>query len=289
MSPFPICYQPLSRWNAIAAFFSVLLTQPAWALEVLVNPSNPQLGDTLSAVIQLEDPTSGASVQLNGKTYPAFPLSPGRYRALLPTTPLDQPGTLTLQVQGDGERRNLTLPLRDRAFPTQRIRISGGGSNATEGELSRVATFKALVTPEKFWNGAFLRPTTGRVSTIFGVRRYYNGVLAQDYYHRGVDYAASAGTAVIAPASGRIALVGKEAEGFRLHGNTIGIDHGQGVLSIFLHLSKIYFKEGDFVRAGQPMGAVGSSGASTGSHLHWGLYVHGQAIDPVPWREQGFE
>ncbi|MDY6782306.1 MAG: M23 family metallopeptidase [Cyanobacteriota bacterium] len=273
----------------MTAFFAVLVAQPASALQVSLNPSNPQLGDTLSAVIQLDDPDSEASVAANGKTYPIFPLGPNRYRALIPTTPLDRPGTLTLQVGGDGETRNLNLQLRDRTFPTQRIRLAGGGSNATEVELSRVAAFKTLVTPEKFWNGAFLRPTTGRVSTIFGVRRYYNGVFAQDYYHRGVDYAASTGTAVIAPAAGRIALVGKEAEGFRVHGNTIGIDHGQGVLSIFLHLSKIYFREGDVVRAGQPIGAVGSTGSSTGPHLHWGLYVHGNAIDPVPWRERGFE
>jgi murein DD-endopeptidase MepM/ murein hydrolase activator NlpD len=93
----------------------------------------------------------------------------------------------------------------------------------------------------------------------------------------------------VAPAAGRIALVGREAEGFEIHGDTVGIDHGQGVTSIYLHLSRIDVQEGDMVQAGQVIGAVGSTGASTGPHLHWGLYVHGQSIDPVPWRYEGVE
>jgi murein DD-endopeptidase MepM/ murein hydrolase activator NlpD len=79
------------------------------------------------------------------------------------------------------------------------------------------------------------------------------------------------------------------AEGFELHGNTIGIDHGQGVLSIMIHLSRIDVQEGQRVEAGQVIGAVGSTGASTGPHLHWGLYVHGLSVDPEPWRQRGFD
>ncbi|MDR9402283.1 MAG: M23 family metallopeptidase, partial [Halothece sp. Uz-M2-17] len=100
---------------------------------------------------------------------------------------------------------------------------------------------------------------------------------------------AGTGSPVVAPASGTVALVGKESEGFRVHGNTVGIDHGQGVLSIFLHLNDINVQEGDRVTAGQKIGTVGSTGASTGPHLHWGLYVNGQAIDPAPWRFQGIQ
>ena len=153
-----------------------------------------------------------------------------------------------------------------------------------EHELKRVAAFKVLQTPEKYWNGVFLKPNAGRMSTTYGVRRYYNGKFAKDYYHRGLDYAGAAGSPVIAPASGRVALVGRVYQGFRVHGNVVGIDHGQGVNSIFMHLSRINVKEGDFVKAGQLIGAVGSTGASTGPHLHWGLYVNGQSVDPTPWR-----
>ena len=134
-----------------------------------------------------------------------------------------------------------------------------------------------------------MRPSQGRVSSIYGVRRYYNGVFAQNYYHRGVDYAAPNGSPVVAPAAGRVTLVGRVSDGFRLNGNTIGVDHGQGVVSVFIHLSRIDVREGDFVQAGQLIGGIGSTGFATGPNLHWGLYVNGVSVDPVPWRYDGFE
>ncbi len=269
------------------------LAAPARSLQVQIEPSNPKLGDTLSVTVQLDNPATNVTpkVTFRQKNYPAYSIGPKRFRTLLPTTPLDRPGALNIQVAGDGEVRNLAIRLSGRSFPTQRIWLPPGksGLSATPHERSRVDAFKQLVTPQKFWQGKFIRPNGGAVSTVFGVRRYYNGKFAQNYYHRGVDYAGGQGSAVVAPAAGRIALVGRTSEGFRLHGNTIGIDHGQGVLSIFIHLSRIHVREGDMVRAGQHIGAVGSTGISTGPHLHWGLYVHGQAVDPVPWRFKGFD
>lgn len=292
----PHSFSPLSSVKGVLTTLTIgmttgigLVCQPVFALQVLVTPENPQLGDTISVVIQTDTTDSEPTVSLGQQTYPAFAMGSNRYRALLPTTPLDKPGNLPIRVTGDGETKNIALTLQNRSFPTQRIWLQGGGSDATELELSRVAAFKQLVTPQKFWNGEFLKPSSGSVSTVFGVRRYYNGVWAEDYYHRGVDYAAGTGSPIIAPAAGRVALIGREAEGFRVHGNTVGIDHGQGVLSIMLHMNQIDVQEGDFVQAGQRIGTVGSTGASTGAHLHWGLYVHGQAIDPVPWRFQGID
>lgn len=264
---------------------------PVQALQVVVTPANPQLGDTLSVIIQV-DGNGGETpkVSLQQKNYPAFPIGNGRFRALLPTTPLEKPGARLLQVAGDGQVQKLSVQVRDRDFPTQSIWLPPGkDTEGTDAEFDRVDAFKALVTPEKFWDGKLLRPNSGEITTIYGVRRYYNGVFAQDYYHRGVDYAGAYGSPVVAPAAGRVSLVGRESQGFKIHGNVVGIDHGQGVASILMHLSRIDVKEGDVVKAGQVIGALGSTGASTGPHLHWGLYVHGQSVDPVPWRLQGVE
>ena len=264
---------------------------PVQALQVVVTPTNPQLGDTLSVIIQV-DGNGGETpqVSLQQKNYPAFPIGNSRFRALLPTTPLEKPGTRLLQVAGDGQVQKLSVQVRDRDFPTQSIWLPPGkDEEGTDAEFDRVDAFKALVTPEKFWDGKLLRPNSGEITTIYGVRRYYNGVFAQDYYHRGVDYAGAYGSPVVAPAAGRVSLVGRESQGFKIHGNVVGIDHGQGVASILMHLSRIDVKEGDVVKAGQVIGALGSTGASTGPHLHWGLYVHGQSVDPVPWRLQGVE
>ncbi|MEG4012276.1 MULTISPECIES: M23 family metallopeptidase [unclassified Microcoleus] len=264
---------------------------PVQALQVVVTPQNPELGDTLSVMIQVdgnggETPT----VSLQQKNYPAFPMGNGRFRALLPTTPVEKPGARVLEVAGDGQTQKLNVQVRDRNFPTQSIWLPPGkDEEGTDAEFDPVDAFKALVTPEKFWNGKLLRPNSGEVTTIYGVQRYYNGVFAKDYYHRGVDYGGAYGSPVVAPAAGRVSLVGRESQGFKIHGNVVGIDHGQGVASILMHLSRIDVKEGDFVKAGQVIGALGSTGAATGPHLHWGLYVHGQSVDPVPWRLQGIE
>ena len=264
---------------------------PVQALQVVLTPANPQLGDTLSVIIQV-DGNGGETpkVSLQQKNYPAFAIGNGRFRALLPTTPLEKPGARLLQVAGDGQVQKLSVQVRDRDFPTQSIWLPPGkDTEGTDAEFDRVDAFKALVTPEKFWDGKLLRPNSGEITTVYGVRRYYNGVFAQDYYHRGVDYAGAYGSPVVAPAAGRVSLVGRESQGFKIHGNVVGIDHGQGVASILMHLSRIDVKEGDVVKAGQVIGALGSTGASTGPHLHWGLYVHGQSVDPVPWRLQGVE
>lgn len=270
---------------------SLVLAQRANAYDVILSPTSPQLGDTISVIVQVSPGSAPPIVTVNnGTRYPVFPLSGNRFRALVPTSPLNAPGPLTIQVVGEGGNRNLAVDLRNRTFPVQRITLPPGQSSlGTDYEFARVAAFREVVTPERFWSGAMVRPNPGRVSTVYGVRRYYNGVFAQDYYHRGVDYAAPTGSPVASPAAGRIVLVGRVSDGFELHGNTIGIDHGQGVLSIMIHLSRIDVTEGDFVQAGQVIGAVGSTGASTGPHLHWGLYVNGISVDPVPWRERGFE
>ena len=263
---------------------------PAKALEVQIMPKNPQLGDTISVLIEADaqKSLSNPTVTVGEKTYPAFEIAPRQYRSFIPTTPLEKAGVRTIKVSEEGQEQKLSVQVRDRKFPVQRITLPPGkaGVDATEYELKRVAEFKALQTPEKYWNGVFLTPNAGRTSTRYGVRRYYNGVFANDYYHRGQDYAGAAGSSVTAPAAGRVALVGTVSQGFRVHGNVIGIDHGQGVVSIFMHLSRINVQEGDFVKAGQKIGAVGSTGASTGPHLHWGLYVNGQSIDPLPWKSQ---
>lgn len=271
------------------ATIPVAVGAPVAAIQVRVTPANPQLGDTLSVIIE-SDNSNNPTVRLQQKTYPAFEIAPNRFRALLPTTPLQKPGKRQFQVRAGSEVRNMVVMVRDRTFPVQRINLPPGksGLKATQLELNRVAAFKALVTPQKFWNGSFIKPNKGSITTIYGVRRYYNGKFANDYYHRGVDYAGAVGSPVVAAAAGKVALVGRVSQGFRVHGNIVGIDHGQGVTSTYLHLSRINVKEGDFVKAGQVIGAVGATGAVTGPHLHWGLYVHGESVDPAPWRNQGF-
>jgi murein DD-endopeptidase MepM/ murein hydrolase activator NlpD len=269
------------------AALPIALASPVNALQVQMNPQTPRLGDTISVVISLDNPASGSNVTVNSgkETYTAYEVAPNRYRAFIPTTPLEKPGGRTVIITGGGETKKIPIEVKSRSFKIQRINLPPGkaGVSATKLELQRATEFRAVRTPEKFWNGVFIKPNNGRMSTPYGVRRYYNGVFANDYYHRGLDFAGASGSAVIAPAPGRVVLVGTVKEGFRVHGNVIGVDHGQGVSSIFMHLKNILVKEGDVVKPGQKIGTVGTTGASTGPHLHWGLYVNGKSIDPIPW------
>jgi murein DD-endopeptidase MepM/ murein hydrolase activator NlpD len=266
---------------------SVLPPAAPLSPSISVTPQKPRLGDTLSVMINGAEGIPAPNVLLDGKPYPSFPIGNNRYRALLPTTPLDRPGTMTIQVEGGPSQ---SLKLANRNFPTQRIWLPPGqDGNVSDAEYDRVDAFKQVLTPEKYWNGPMQRPNRGEITSVYGVRRYYNGEFAQDYYHRGVDYGGATGSPIVAAAAGRVALVGHEKDGFEVHGNCVGLNHGQGVTSIYIHMSKVMVQNGDYVQAGQQIGTLGSTGAATGPHLHWGLFVHGKAVDPVPWRETGFE
>ncbi|HEY9656287.1 MAG TPA: M23 family metallopeptidase, partial [Crinalium sp.] len=217
---------------AMLAIGAVVLAaiNPATALLVQVTPSQPQLGDTLTVTIGSTAASTAPTVSLGNRTYPAFPVGNDRFRALVPTTPLDKPGALKLRVSDSNETKELALQLRGRKFPTQSIWLPPGkDQDLSDFEFDRVDAFKKIVTPQKMWSGSFRKPNNGPITTVYGVRRYYNGKFANDYYHRGVDYAGAYGSPIIAPAAGRVALVGQEAKGFVIHGNCVGIDHGLGV------------------------------------------------------------
>jgi murein DD-endopeptidase MepM/ murein hydrolase activator NlpD len=280
----------LPRW-ILAAPLSAIATLPAIAIEVYVSPTSPQLGDTITLLITSEAETA-PTISTTDQDYPSFPVGVHRYRALIPTTPLEAPGTRSFRVTDElGDQANLNVNVRTRDFPIQHIWLSPD-VNAIEGtdyEFDRVEAFRAEVTPDRLWTGSFRAPSDGWISTPYGVRRYYNDEWADDYYHRGLDYAAEAGSPVYAAADGIVGLVDYEANGFEIHGNTIGLNHGQGVTTMYLHLSEIYVQEGDRVQAGETIGAVGSTGISTGPHLHWGFFIHGESVDPTDWQNQGIK
>ncbi|NJL97973.1 MAG: M23 family metallopeptidase [Synechococcaceae cyanobacterium SM2_3_2] len=270
---------------------AVGLEMASAAPQVRISPSEAPLGYTFVVEVTSTDPPlSDPNVVLSNPSgdpqrYPFSEMGSGRWRALLPSTPLDQPGSRSLTIEGFGQDPGpFTLSLQPRNFVTQRITLPPGSTVwASEIEWTEVNAFREQINPDKYWQGYFVRPASGPTTTPFGVRRYYDGVFAEDYYHRGLDYAGAVGSPVYAPAAGRVGLVGYESEGYQVQGNTIGIDHGQGVTSMLLHLSRIDVQEGDWVQAGQVVGGIGATGTATGPHLHWGLFIHNVAVDPIPW------
>jgi murein DD-endopeptidase MepM/ murein hydrolase activator NlpD len=121
----------------------------------------------------------------------------------------------------------------------------------------------------------FLWPANGIVSGVYGSRRYYNGKPGRPHY--GLDIAAPQGSPVMAPASGVVSLV---HDNMYFSGGTIILDHGHGISSTFIHLHKIHVKEGDKIKQGQLIADIGSTGRSTGPHLHWSMNWFGNRTDP---------
>lgn len=144
-------------------------------------------------------------------------------------------------------------------------------------ELAQIKAARAQDNSAGGWQQRFAWPATGRISTLFGSQRIYAG--EPGAYHSGIDIARPTGTPFLAPADGVVVLATPQP--FTLEGNLLMIDHGMGLNSAFMHLSRIDVRVGDRVTQGQSLGAVGSSGRATGPHLHWGLMWRGARLDPL--------
>ncbi len=144
-------------------------------------------------------------------------------------------------------------------------------------ELAQIVAARARTTETEGWRQSFAWPATGRISGLFGAQRVYKGEPGS--YHSGTDIAVPTGTIVTAPADGVVILAADHP--FTLEGNLLMLDHGMGLNSAFLHLSRIDVKAGDHVRQGQPIGAVGMTGRATGPHLHWSLRWNDAKLDPI--------
>lgn len=145
-------------------------------------------------------------------------------------------------------------------------------------ELAQINAARRGSSDAQGWRQPFLWPTTGRISTLFGSQRIYRGGEA-GAYHSGIDIAKPVGTTILAPADGIVILATDHP--FTLEGNLLLIDHGMGLNSAFMHLSRIDVHVGERVARGQPIAQSGMTGRATGPHLHWGLKWRDAKVDPL--------
>lgn len=223
--------------------------------------------------------------------YAGRDLRPTPYGTVVFGVGRDEKGPLSVQVRrADGHDDTVSITVTPRDWPVEHVNgVPPKTVNPPPEIAKRIEREQALVTAARLRDDErsdfaqpFLWPVQGRISGRFGNARVYNGQPGAG--HSGMDIAVAAGTPVKAPASGVVTFA---APDLYLTGGTLLIDHGHGVSSNFLHLSRIDVKVGDRVQQGQIVAAVGATGRATGPHLHWGMNWFDVRIDPLLVLERG--
>jgi murein DD-endopeptidase MepM/ murein hydrolase activator NlpD len=203
----------------------------------------------------------------------------GRWLALAPV-PVGAAKSVTLDVTLDGGAARYRLPVRARSFPSERLSVDPRFTRPPDSALAvRIARERglsaalgptALATP-RLWDSAFVAPRASAVTSGFGIARMFNGEVRSR--HLGTDFQGAVGDPVRVANRGVVALVGD----FYYSGRIVYVNHGDGLITAYLHMSRVLVAEGDTVERGQVIGNVGQSGRVTGPHLHWAVR-HGERL-----------
>jgi len=211
-----------------------------------------------------------------------------RFVGLVGTGAFSEPGQFMLELSVAGEPPwSQPWMLVPGEWTFEEITYTGAAaaidSDSIRQERERLEIVWNQYGQKPLWSGSFGKPLENflAISSQYGARRSYAGG-PFDHYHEGLDFSAYGGTAVLAPASGSVVL----AEPLVARGGAVIIDHGLGVFSGYYHLSEVLVEPGQNVNAGDEIGQVGSTGLSTGNHLHWDFLVGGTWVDPAAWLAQ---
>lgn len=261
----------------------------AAALAALPAGARGYIGRTLDtpvpggvAVVSLGDGGQAPRASHEGRRVLVVRDSDGQWIALVGIPLGTRPGRQSLRVQGGPAAE---FEVRAKQYAAQHITLKNRRQVTPDPDdlkriqreldlqLAAYRTYRDGVVPS---NVMLDRPVAGgRLSSPFGLRRFFNG--EERNPHSGLDFAVPAGTPVKAPAAGRVTLVGD----YFFNGKTVFIDHGQGFVSMFCHLSAIDVKAGDEVARGAVVGRVGATGRATGPHLHWNVSLNDARVDPA--------
>jgi len=260
-----------------AAVYSLLLVSAAAAQ----GPGFRLDGDLVQgALVRGTAPAGAAALTLDGAPIPMG--DDGRF--LLGLDCDATPVHFLVAHFADGREVRHALNVAPRAWRIERVgmaRPSGGPAPEyaalREREQRLIGAARTQRAPAAGWTQNFIWPARGPLRGVFGSQRVYAGGIPAAY-HSGIDIGAGGGAPVVAPADGVVTLAPPPR--FSLEGNLVIVDHGMGLTSAFLHLSRASVRTGERVRQGQEIGRVGATGRATGPHLHWSLVWNGARIDP---------
>jgi murein DD-endopeptidase MepM/ murein hydrolase activator NlpD len=263
---------------AVFLFAGFLRAAPLQAQRCAVSPAEVKLGETL----RITCPAEFTSAKLNERSTKLYLQPQGRRFGLLPISVKDAPGKVSLLVarNDDGAPQSLPVTIRKTIFPSQNVKLAPETEalRSTPEEMALLSSFREAISETRSWADPLTPPVSGCMTSPFGVKRLHNGKPTGEY-HGGVDQRTPEGEAIRAVAAGTITF----AKQFNVLGNAVGIDHGQGLESMYLHMSRLVVAPGAAVQRGDILGYAGSTGRSTGPHLHWVLYVNGVNVNPAQW------
>lgn len=207
----------------------------------------------------------------------------GQWQAVVGIPLSAAPGHHTLRVQPQaGTDRSLNFEVRAKQYEEQHLKVPPRMVNPSQEDQKRIARDLKLGSeayrtfqPAATVTTRFILPVEGRYSSPFGLRRFFNGEPRNP--HSGIDLAAPTGTPIRAPAAGRVIATGD----LYYNGNTVFLDHGQGLITMYCHMDSIAVKTGQVIETGHPLGTVGATGRVTGPHLHWSVSLNDARIDPL--------
>lgn len=283
-------YDPATGALGAAAVGQELVAARGWPLpsriSLTLSQPAPGQGQTTVAELFADRPLTVVAARVDDRPVTFFGAG-GYYRAFVGFGPDAATGahTLTVEVRdADGPKTlDATIAVRATPFPRDRVYLPPDQGDlldpaVAEREARAVAPLYALFTPTQRWSAPFLPPLRGPITTEFGEMRAYNDG-PFDSWHNGLDIGAPEGAPIVAAAPGRVVYAGA----LPIRGNFTAIDHGLGILTLYLHQSQILVTVGQEVAAGELIGRVGSTGLSTGAHLHWEVRVQGIPVSPWQW------
>jgi murein DD-endopeptidase MepM/ murein hydrolase activator NlpD len=246
--------------------------------EIVTEPGTPGPGDIMVVtVMNARGPVTG---MFNGKNI-YFNPSGDTSKAIVAIDYFTEPAKYDLDVLANGTVHKKTVEVIRKEYEVQRLTLPKDMvelSPENEARVAREQKRMAAIWPHengRSWTGDFINPLEGEIITPFGVRRIINNVPKSP--HTGIDVAGEKGAKIRAPNSGVVVLVNKQF----FAGKAVVLDHGQGIYTMFFHLSKVLVKPGQTVRKGDVIALVGSTGRATGPHLHWGVRIQGARVDPL--------
>ncbi|UCC57396.1 MAG: peptidoglycan DD-metalloendopeptidase family protein [Gammaproteobacteria bacterium] len=257
-----------------------LILLPAWCIALPMEHA-PVPGGIV--VIPLPGDADPASIRFGGKRVMTTQTDTSQY-AVVGLALGVKPGTHYLEARTVTDKPlRLSFQVTDKQYETQHITIKDKRKVTPEKrDMERInRESKTIRAALRHWSDneavplRFIKPVDGPYSSPFGLRRFFNEQPRKP--HSGLDIAAPEGTPIRAPAAGTVIDTGD----YFFNGNTVFIDHGQGLVTMYCHLSRIDVKPGQAITSGEPIGLVGMTGRVTGPHLHWGVSLNDARVDPM--------